>query len=247
MKITEIGLMNTTNKQSGNVLFLILIAVALFAALSYAVTQSTRGGGNANAEQLALKAAELINQSNHIRTTALRLYALSEVDQIRLDASSYNPAGNIYLDATAGASPGTGRTVGVFSSSEGVPKYLPPIELWNNVDIENQFGWYIFPHTAITVNSIDIGSSADDEVLYTQFLSQDACEAINKELTGSTTIPGYTTSGPSNRDNEVLFRDGAFFNSTIITSSVDLGVMPGCNESGSGSGRYMYWDVIRER
>lgn len=64
------------NKQSesGNVLFLILIAVALFAALSYAVTQSTRSGsGTTERETVLLNSASLTQYPTSLRTAVVRM------------------------------------------------------------------------------------------------------------------------------------------------------------------------------
>jgi len=60
-------------QQKGNVLFLILIAVALFAALSYAVTQSGRSGGDSGRETNAINSAELTQFPNQVRQAVTRL------------------------------------------------------------------------------------------------------------------------------------------------------------------------------
>lgn len=66
--------MKQNNNEHGNVLFLILIAVALFAALSYAVTQSTRsGGGSADREQSLLGSATLTQYPTSLRTAVVRM------------------------------------------------------------------------------------------------------------------------------------------------------------------------------
>src|SRR5690606_2698113 len=60
--------------ESGNVLFLILIAVALFAALSYAVTQSTRsGGGDASGETNLISSAQVTQYPASVRTSLVRM------------------------------------------------------------------------------------------------------------------------------------------------------------------------------
>ncbi len=61
-------------KERGNVLFLILIAVALFAALSYAVTQSTRsGGGSGDNETALINSAQLTQYPATVRTAVMRM------------------------------------------------------------------------------------------------------------------------------------------------------------------------------
>lgn len=65
---------NKISRQRGNALFLILIAVALFAALSYAITQSSRGGsGTVDKEKDAIMAAQILQIGSDIRAAATRL------------------------------------------------------------------------------------------------------------------------------------------------------------------------------
>ena len=65
---------NKKRSESGNVLFLILIAVALFAALSYVVTQSTRsGGGSTEREKNILSSAQMTQFPTALRTSIIRM------------------------------------------------------------------------------------------------------------------------------------------------------------------------------
>ena len=79
---------NNRYGEKGNVLFLILIAVALFAALSYAVTQSSRsGGGDASKETNLVASGALTQYGAGVRQAVSRMMVSGEVtpDQLLFD------------------------------------------------------------------------------------------------------------------------------------------------------------------
>lgn len=60
--------------ERGNILFMILIAVALFAALSYAVTSSSRGGSKGIGEERArLLASRIVQYGTSIEQAVINV------------------------------------------------------------------------------------------------------------------------------------------------------------------------------
>lgn len=66
--------------QNGNILFLILLAVALFAALAYAVTSSMRGGGrDAGNENMQAGASDMLNHFAQLDTALTRMQMTGDI------------------------------------------------------------------------------------------------------------------------------------------------------------------------
>ena len=83
-------------RESGNALFLILIAVALFAALSYAITNSGRGGGNITKEKADIIAAQMVSVIGSIQSRISRLELAEGYDQVHFNDSAPNESGTCY-------------------------------------------------------------------------------------------------------------------------------------------------------
>ncbi len=93
---------NQANRgERGNALFLILIAVALFAALSYAVTQSGRGGGTIDREQSLIAASQITQFPASIRTTVTRM-VITGTPVANLNFDTTSPAGTTEVFASEG-------------------------------------------------------------------------------------------------------------------------------------------------
>lgn len=75
--------------EDGNVLFLILIAVALFAALSYAVTQSSRSSGSGAQDSTSLiQSSQITQYPSSVKTSVLRMQVSNG---IRAEELAFNP------------------------------------------------------------------------------------------------------------------------------------------------------------
>lgn len=193
--------------ENGNALFLILIAVALFAALSYAITSSGRGGGDITKEQAQIKAAQISGAIAYLESNINRLYLLGGYDQVRFNDSAESTSGTCYN----GGQPTTPcHTIGLFNSETGVtyPGGLDDYRVW------------MF-YMRLTLGAADVGTNAGDIFIGVSGLDDQTCQSLNdaNDVTGAFTTVTFTSPGGPGRASEEADKYG---NYTLDTNPGDF-------------------------
>jgi hypothetical protein len=235
----------------GNALFLILIAVALFAALAYAVTQSSRGGGTSSREQVEIDVALAIQQAAMIETTINRLLLTTNAQQVKFRNVPLATAdeGNIQnrYYAPDGSTLTNVVTVGLFNPDYGLTSVpVAPIKLSKDTS-STSFGWKMFYNIPVIVNGVHAGTSLGDEILVLDYfggsITLEACQAINKGLTGSTAILSDTVTGAVVSAMDMINSNGSI-SSSSGSGSYNIPASEGCFARDGGT-RYQYFKLIR--
>lgn len=151
----------------GGVLVIILVAVALFAALSFAMTQGMRGGsGQLTEQQAKLAASELVEYSNQVHQAVKSLLIKGCLDtQISFESAAtgieyHNP--NAPLD----------HSCDVFHSNGGGLKHM---EVPPRYTTTNRL-WTFYGDSRVT----DIGTIENDLMMSAASLKQEICLEMNK-------------------------------------------------------------------
>lgn len=161
-------------RRAGNVLFLILIAVALFAALSYVVIQGTRsGGGSTQAENVKLETAKLMNFFTAI-------------------GSEYHKD---EIDATNGIRIGTGSAFGLCSGYTGCFWFDNPSTPYT-VTVRRQMYRLFAADTNQNRGVIGVSSSIAQDIVWLEDVPEDICEEVNRAM-GVSGIPANSADYPS--------------------------------------------------
>lgn len=205
--------------ERGNILFLILLAVVLFAALSYAVTRSTQGGGkNASSESAAAGASAIVNYLTLVR---------NEVERMRLvngcafenfewrNAAYYFNNGTTTLPAPAATVAQDGCAV--FQSRGGpiapqtFDRYLNKTDTPSAGNIKP--GHFMF----VWMNMAEAGTDANDFAMWTDYIDTAVCLKILQSYVPDRTAIGndnfnYSTSRSTvmNTANDMLGDGGSY-------------------------------------
>jgi hypothetical protein len=237
--------------ESGNVLFLILIAVALFAALSYAVTQSSRsGGGDVSSEKSLVSSSELTQYPAGVRTSILHMIVTNSLSVNDLEfntPSDFIGGGSAVINDTDPTVASVKQAV--FHPAGGAGTY-------QNASAQLMAGgvgtWHFNQQNAIP----GIGSSKNDMIAFLQGVNKSVCAQVDTQL-GISTIPVATiptvvsdqVSDGSSQVSPVIIPDplSAAVTTPHNISATVTGQPFACVSDGGSPPTYTYYHVLIEQ
>jgi len=190
------------NTESGNVLFYILIAVALIAALSFAVSQSGRGNvQQLNAERARLYASEIIEYANNLGNivTQLKLRSCNEAE-----LNFENPADTGYVNPTAASD----NLCDIFHPAGGG-------FTWQRIPLETRdtTNFYLTDYFINGTNHVSGTKSSAGDLIFLAEIQESVCTAIN-------TLSNIEPADPPAQDtNGIHLIMGAKFKGTFAETS----------------------------
>ena len=163
--------------ERGNVLFLILIAVALFAALSYAVTSSSKGGGNGITKDKAKILAAQLVQHGVMQEQAITRMILKGVPEHGVDVGS-----PVSYPITANASCGNDICKLFHTNGGGISQSHLDEAIFDksSVTASNPLIFKMNAYRAISV--LDVGSTLDEIMLVMFNIDENVCIEINRAM-----------------------------------------------------------------
>ncbi|MEM9469005.1 MAG: hypothetical protein AAF988_02475 [Pseudomonadota bacterium] len=191
----------TTNKhpESGNAMIYVLLAIALFGILTATLSSQNEqaDGQDLDDELVELYASELIEYSNAAKQVVDQMLitgsTIDDLDFVNPSSSAFDTAPHIHkIHHPQGG--------GLTYKSDSYPDAF-----WGYV---GRRGW-----EHITVTNVEwTESSANDIMLSFMDLNDEICQKINEKITGSSTVPTYTSGYTAN----------ALFREVVAVSHLDL-------------------------
>lgn len=166
-------------ENKGNVLFLILIAVALFAALSYAVTQSSKTGGDSIGKDKAkLIAAQIMQYASSIEQAIVRIMLINGCSDTTI--SFDNP----FVGYNNASSPADKRCH-VFDANGGGVSYqkIEPVWYKSTTPVAWTMREYMPANDSFVNVGVDCPNNTCTELSFQLWgLTDELCDALNKNL-----------------------------------------------------------------
>ncbi len=229
--------MTTHPNQSGSILVYILIAVALFAALGYSVSQMMRGGGeHIGQEKTGIYVSDLLDYTKNIRGAVqmLRISNDCEEDELSFERNPFDGSDTDYVNPNAPSD----FSCHIFHPLGGGAAPSNTLET-----INGGAPWYITAQNTIP----DIGDPSSSELLLIlPNLNKSLCLAVNDRL-GVTNPANDAPIDTNGIDNTPFI--GTYSATEEISTSALIGAKPtGCiKDTSSTPNTYHLFQVLLAR